>query len=197
MTNIIEIRLADGSEYVWNVSNPSQEQIDLLPLVMGALDRCNDTLVPIIEQSVGMTDDRALELLIEALVEREVDVDVFYGDTTDIAFFGNGEEGVSIVDGVVIPIYPADNADDLLETADRWGSLREDVTVTIADNDITLGASVREAINSFGDIEEVYQAVFEDNTEEFLVQGYTYNEQGRVVTFSRDLTVEGILNGSN
>jgi len=136
-------------------------------------------------------------LLIEGLVEREVDVDVFYGDRNDIAFFGNGEEGVSIVDGVVIPIYPADNADDLLETADRWGSLREDVTVTIADNDITLGASVREAINSFGDIEEVYQAVFEDNTEEFLVQGYTYNEQGRVVTFSRDLTVEGIINGSN
>jgi hypothetical protein len=194
MTNIIEIRLADGSEYVWNVSNPSQEQIDLLPVVIGALDRCNDSLVPVLSESV--TDDRALEILIEALVEREVDVDVFYG-RDDIAFFGNGEEGVSIVDGVVIPIYPADNADDLLETADRWGSLREDVTVTIADNDITLGASVREAINSFGDIEEVYQAVFEDNTEEFLVQGYTYNEQGRVVTFSRDLTVDGIINGSN
>jgi hypothetical protein len=194
MTNIIEIRLANGSEYVWNVSNPSQEQIDLLPVVMGALDRCNDSLVPVLSESV--TDDRALEILIEALVEREVDVDVFYG-RDDIAFFGDGEEGVSIVDGVVIPIYPSESADDLLEQADKWGSLREDVTVEIAGNDITLGASVREAINSFGDIEEVYQAVFEGNTEEFLVQGYTYNEQGRVVTFSRDLTVDSILNGSN
>ena len=194
MTNIIEIRLANGSEYVWNVSNPSQEQIDLLPVVIGALDRCNDSLVPVLSESV--TDDRALEILIEGLVEREVDVDVFYG-RDDIAFFGDGEEGVSIVDGVVIPIYPSESADDLLEQADKWGSLREDVTVEIAGNDITLGASVREAINSFGDIEEVYQAVFEDNTEEFLVQGYTYNEQGRVVTFSRDLTVDGIINGSN
>jgi hypothetical protein len=194
MTNIIEIRLANGSEYVWNVSNPSQEQIDLLPLVMGALDRCNDSLVPVLSESV--TDDRALEILIEALVEREVDVDVFYG-RDDIAFFGNGEEGVSIVDGVVIPIYPSESADELLEQADKWGSLREDVTVEIAGNDITLGASVREAINSFGDIEEVYQAVFEGNTEEFLVQDYTYNEQERVVTFSRDLTVDGIINGSN
>jgi hypothetical protein len=194
MTNIIEIRLANGSEYVWNVSNPSQEQIDLLPVVIGALDRCNDSLVPVLSESV--TDDRALEILIEALVEAQVDVDVFYG-RDDIAFFGDGEEGVSIVDGVVIPIYPSESADDLLEQADKWGSLREDVTVEIAGNDITLGASVREAINSFGDIEEVYQAVFEDNTEEFLVQGYTYNEQGRVVTFSRDLTVDGIINGSN
>jgi hypothetical protein len=195
MTNIIEIRLANGSEYVWNVSNPSQEQIDLLPVVIGALDRCNDSLVPVLSESV--TDDRALEILIEGLVEAQVDVDVFYGDRNDIAFFGDGEEGVSIVDGVVIPIYPSESADDLLEQADKWGSLREDVTVEIAGNDITLGASVREAINSFGDIEEVYQAVFEDNTEEFLVQGYTYNEQGRVVTFSRDLTVDGIINGSN
>jgi hypothetical protein len=194
MTNIIEIRLANGSEYVWNVSNPSQEQIDLLPVVIGALDRCNDSLVPVLSESV--TDDRALEILIEGLVEAQVDVDVFYG-RDDIAFFGDGEEGVSIVDGVVIPIYPSESADDLLEQADKWGSLREDVTVEIAGNDITLGASVREAINSFGDIEEVYQAVFEDNTEEFLVQGYTYNEQGRVVTFSRDLTVDGIINGSN
>jgi hypothetical protein len=196
MTNIIEIRLANGSEYVWNVSNPSQEQIDLLPVVMGALDRCNDSLVPVPVLSESVTDDRALEILIEALVEREVDVDVFYG-RDDIAFFGDGEEGVSIVDGVVIPIYPSESADDLLEQADKWGSLREDVTVEIAGNDITLGASVREAINSFGDIEEVYQAVFEDNTEEFLVQDYTYNEQERVVTFSRDLTVDGIINGSN
>jgi hypothetical protein len=90
---------------------------------------------------------------------------------------------------VAIPVFPSDLAEEKLESLDQW-SLREDVVVQVNGKSIVLNASVSEAIAQYGDIEDVYNEVFEDYSDEWQVDGYTYDTSGFVVhKFSRGLSV--------
>jgi hypothetical protein len=200
MTNIVSIRLANGTTHEWSVTSPSQEQITLLPIVIDALDRNNDSLVAdVVPATVtdlaqtsdeDLSDNDILERLVDALVaEKNINAVIEWTDEDDLAYFGEGEIAVSICAGVAIPVFPSDLAEEKLESLDQW-SLREDVVVQVNGKSIVLNASVSEAIAQYGDIEEVYNEVFDDYSDEWQVDGYTYDTSGFVVhKFSRGLSV--------
>jgi hypothetical protein len=199
MTNIVSIRLANGTTHEWSVTSPSQEQITLLPIVIDALDRNNDSLVadvvPVTVTDLAQTSDEdlsdndILERLVDALVAENINAVIEWTDEDDLAYFGEGEIAVSICAGVAIPVFSSDIAQEKLESLDPW-ALREDVVVQVNGKSFVLNASVSEAITQYGDIEEVYNEVFEEYTDEWQVDGYTYDTSGFVVRkFSRGLSV--------
>jgi len=196
MTNIVSIRLANGTTHEWSVTSPSQEQITLLPIVIDALDRNNDSLVadvvPVTVTDLAdenLSDNDILERLVDALVAENINAVIEWTDEDDLAYFGEGEIAVSICAGSAIPVFSSDIAQEKLESLDPW-ALREDVVVQVNGKSFVLNASVSEAITQYGDIEEVYNEVFEEYTDEWQVDGYTYDTSGFVVRkFSRGLSV--------
>lgn len=200
MTNIVSIRLANGTTHEWSVTSPSQEQITLLPIVIDALDRNNDSLVAEVTpetvtdladiQQDEVTDNDVLEQLVTALcANKDISAVIEYGDNNSIGYFDEGEIAVSIQGGSAIPVFPSEMAEERLESLDPWG-LSEDIAFQVNNKSFTISVSVRDIIDQYGDLDDICNEVFEDYADEWLVEDYTYDPRGFVVhEFERGLSV--------
>jgi hypothetical protein len=207
MTNLISIRLANGTNYEWAVSNPSDEQIDLLPIVLNALDSNNDSLVDgVTPETVtdladskltnfvagvdNLSDNEILRNLVKALSsDFYCSAVIEYGENSHLCYFGEGEIAVSIQSGLAIPVFSSDKATEKLEEV-AGCEMSEDVSFEIDGHSLTVSIPISRVIEQYGDIDDVYNAVFPEYEEQWLVEHYTYDTNGFVVReFTRELSV--------